>query len=1253
MRVALRVIHPALGGGVEGVAIGAARLTDKQRLGILLQASGLLSLLERGGWHLRLGWPAARVTAAGDLLLAPEAVAPGRSVRHSQEMLRDLLGCLFGAQGASAAQPSGEVMVAGRGEARRAARALLALWWQLLVPHSPDQAAAQILEAAPFLWGPAYGAARAALAGELHGPDGVQLWVAGPGSSRARLLAGVGRLAEVAARLGGGGARALWEERGEAGPLPGAGSRSWWRVVASFRRRPPATDAERLDLARAYAALGRSAAALEALAPLRTVGARALRARCQLQLGRLGAARATLRRLQDCRMSPVEAVELAEVAARLFANSGEPERGESWIERALALGQRGADRELLVRARLAAALAAWDRQDPAAMDRHLALAGATLGSDAAPPWLWHHACGLRAMAAADGAAVVIHLGRAIRADRHGLGRHEAGGLWNDLGIGRVQAGDLAGAERAFLHALRLLGSCDGPRKTTLALHNLAEVRLRRGRLAGVREILERSSAENRLAGNVRGLIQDVELLARYELVVGRPEAALTLCRAAVRDLAPRHDSWRRAALAVLAARALGWLGRAVEASEELVATTPETRAELEPEERPALRALAGQRELALLEAAGLSSPTAALWRGVLAGAGPPAAAWEALAQLEPFRAARLVFDLEAAAPRSVPPHWLRAAIATFRQLGASEFAERLEAADLGPWQALVTYAARRPGDPLALSALFAQAGYSGAVLAWHPAPDAAKTKSVSAPGEGASPSPPTPPGRPAHLPLPALPAGRDPAASDNREGDSRAVAGGDPIDASSRHPPPHRSVVSALGIAVPSSGDGGSSSAAPQVLRAELPGGLLTLTAAPAGPGDAALAALFALAVRDFGARLAGADSLPPAWSSAAAAAHHLSRRSEESTADRSHHSEAPDRSRSAAHSGRAQRSSGDSGQRVGGDSGRGERSRAAAAAGRTDDDGRAMGRAGAGRLLGESLQICAARQRIALLAGADIPVLIQGESGTGKELAARAIHGASSRSHAPFLPVNCAAVAESLLLSDLFGHVRGAFTGAERDRAGIFETAAGGTVLLDEIGDLPLAAQGMLLRLLQEREVRRLGESLPRRVDVRVLAATHRDLSRAVAERTFRQDLFYRLRVGFVELPPLRDRAGDVALLAEHFLRRPDLLQSGKAGGLSAAARARLACHSWPGNVRELENVLRLAAALSGGGTIEPRHLELPLTPAAAAAASYHQQLETRRRELVLEALAAAGGRHAEAARRLGISRQALSYLVRQLGLK
>ena len=242
-------------------------------------------------------------------------------------------------------------------------------------------------------------------------------------------------------------------------------------------------------------------------------------------------------------------------------------------------------------------------------------------------------------------------------------------------------------------------------------------------------------------------------------------------------------------------------------------------------------------------------------------------------------------------------------------------------------------------------------------------------------------------------------------------------------------------------------------------------------------------------------------------------------------------------------------------------------------------------------------------------------------------------------------MPVNCAALSETLILSELFGHARGAFTGADRSRKGVFETAHGGTVFLDEIGDLPLSAQGLLLRVLQEGEVRPLGEPLPKKVSVRVLAATHRDLSAMVKERSFRQDLYFRLRVGSVTLPPLRERGEDVLLLAERLLSRK--------GRLSQAARSRLLGYSWPGNIRELQNVLSVGAALAGNGLIEARHLELPDLPPASedvSGGSYHEQVDVLRRRLLAESIERHGRNLSEVARDLGVSRQAISYLMKRL---
>ncbi|HRC84429.1 MAG TPA: sigma 54-interacting transcriptional regulator, partial [Thermoanaerobaculia bacterium] len=296
--------------------------------------------------------------------------------------------------------------------------------------------------------------------------------------------------------------------------------------------------------------------------------------------------------------------------------------------------------------------------------------------------------------------------------------------------------------------------------------------------------------------------------------------------------------------------------------------------------------------------------------------------------------------------------------------------------------------------------------------------------------------------------------------------------------------------------------------------------------------------------------------------------------------------------------------------------------------------------------IIGSNAKLLAALDRLRRLSRSEMPILLTGESGTGKELAAALVHGESSRSARPFVPFNCAAVSENLLLSDLFGHVRGAFTGADRERLGVFEAAGGGTVFLDEIGDLPLSCQGMLLRLIQEGEVRRLGESLPRKVKVRLVAATHRDLAQMVSEGTFRQDLYFRLKVAAVKLPALRERLDDLPALCRHFLRK--LLPG---GSLSKAAEQALASYRWPGNIRELGNVLAVAAALAEGegGWIEPHHLDLETKARATSTSDFHTQLDSFRRQLIQQALEASGGNQAEAARRLGLTRQALSYLVRR----
>ncbi len=241
--------------------------------------------------------------------------------------------------------------------------------------------------------------------------------------------------------------------------------------------------------------------------------------------------------------------------------------------------------------------------------------------------------------------------------------------------------------------------------------------------------------------------------------------------------------------------------------------------------------------------------------------------------------------------------------------------------------------------------------------------------------------------------------------------------------------------------------------------------------------------------------------------------------------------------------------------------------------------------------LLGRSPALREVFATLHSLEGTLVPVVIEGESGTGKELAARAIHARSPRKDGPLVTLNCAAIPDGLVESELFGHVRGAFTGALADRKGMFVEASGGTLFLDEVGELPLEAQAKLLRALQQGEVRPVGASEPRRVDVRVIAATNRDLRRMVAEGGFREDLYYRLAVFRLELPPLRRRAQDVPLLVEHALAGLGR-RGARSGGITEAALAALGRRRWPGNVRELHNVLERATALAGGGPIDLEHL-------------------------------------------------------------
>ncbi|KTF36712.1 sigma-54-dependent transcriptional regulator [Xanthomonas vesicatoria] len=306
--------------------------------------------------------------------------------------------------------------------------------------------------------------------------------------------------------------------------------------------------------------------------------------------------------------------------------------------------------------------------------------------------------------------------------------------------------------------------------------------------------------------------------------------------------------------------------------------------------------------------------------------------------------------------------------------------------------------------------------------------------------------------------------------------------------------------------------------------------------------------------------------------------------------------------------------------------------------------------------LVGHSPAMRTVHKRIGLAAASDLPVLITGETGTGKELAARALHRASARANAAFVAVNCAAIPLELMESELFGHRKGAFSGATSDRIGLIREADGGTLFLDEIGDMPLPMQAKLLRFLQEGEVTPLGGRGAQKVDVRVLAATHRDLAAWVAAGQFRSDLRYRLNVVPIELPPLRERGQDIVLLAQYFLR----IGQGGARTLSPAAQARVLAYPWPGNVRELRNVMQRSQVLVRGHSIEADDLDEALgalAPPQAMPAAPDMQLPEAvarlEKQMIQDALAHSGGNRAEAARRLGIHRQLLYRKLDDYGLQ
>lgn len=287
----------------------------------------------------------------------------------------------------------------------------------------------------------------------------------------------------------------------------------------------------------------------------------------------------------------------------------------------------------------------------------------------------------------------------------------------------------------------------------------------------------------------------------------------------------------------------------------------------------------------------------------------------------------------------------------------------------------------------------------------------------------------------------------------------------------------------------------------------------------------------------------------------------------------------------------------------------------------------------------------------IADAAHTDAPIIIYGESGTGKEMVAAAIHNLGEKKHGPFIKVSCAALSESLLESELFGHVKGAYTGADRMRKGRFELANGGDIFLDEIGDIPLSMQVKILRVLQEKEFERVGDSTPIEVDCRIISATHRDLSGMIARETFREDLFYRLNVIPIHLPPLRERREDLHLLVDYYMEVNRLKTGKDVKGISSEAMDALISYPWPGNIRELINTIEYAFVVCRDEFIALQHL--PDTIKNMSRQRSRISAGPSERDQLLEALRQAGGKKNEAARLLGITRQALWKKIKKSGIR
>jgi len=1034
--VSLRIDHPALESRPAS-AIGEVRLTDRGRIAVVLQGAALMSHLASVQWRLESKWNELKLDGTG--LICGALGVPGLDTEPPQARLARLVEELFHASG----------RVVGKGQAKGLADRLLQRWRRYPWHVPVDRLVTQLLDAGTFLWQPTFSTARGMLAARSITDAGERLLVAGRSVFVARVLESSSNFAELQQLLMSEDAQGFWR-----GQPDGASSNGG--------------DGNRLDRARELHFLGHWQAALDCSKRLQQPAAVVLRAACLQRLGRQASARKLMQGFSAaCRVPPSDSSTLVDAAVDVYLALDMSQEAGAWIEslQARADGLSGPQLALLS-ACVAVHCRNWQQAERDLVDAE--------GQEDELPCSWRrHRVKASCLAArGDLQEAECSTAKAIRASRRLIPRPDVVELWLQLSRIRTSLGSLGRAAKAASHALRLSESMDD-QAADRASRMLIEIRLRQGRVRAVASALELEVSHSGHADRPGRDCLEV-LGARLDLVRGRPAQALERLRPILNREEPAVSHVNNGSR-ILAARALGWLGRGAEARELLNDNPVRGGGELDPEEYPALWALAGDWVRARESVPG--DGCGRLWRAALEEDAVADDSWETLRPLEALRAARLVFDLQMLFPGKVPEYWLDRAGQGLRGVGADSFAERLDRRGEGAWRALEDYLRKPAISHEEFAELFTISGYFDVRLEWS-----------------------------------------------------------DPIAAE---------------VIVP--GRGGS-----ERLTAGKRGGELVLSATAM---DAALRALFALAVRDYQPSVASPTPV----------------------------------------------------SRVKG-------------------------------ILGRSTELQQALVRLERLAVTEVPVLIQGETGTGKELAARQLHRLSARSSQHLVAVNCAALSESLLLSDLFGHVRGAFTGADRDRAGVFETARGGTVLLDEIGDLPLAAQGKLLRVLQEGEMRRVGESLPRHVDVRIVAATHRELEAMVKAREFRSDLYYRLKVGSVTLPPLRSRERDVLLLADHFV--------GQSGcRITSRARQLLLRHHWPGNVRELRNVLLVAMALGDGVVVDVANLELPIMESSRTL-GYHQQVEEFRRGLVANALAACDGQRAAAARRLDVSRQALSYLVKRFGL-